>query len=360
MGFAPAAVPVVITTILFTSIAFIVVSLRICTRVVMLKNAGADDYLMLASMLSSIGFAVVVFMQIKYGLGSPFASMPQEHLTKFLQCLWATIPVYNLALTFSKLSIICQYMRIFTQEKVVKLCKIMLGILVVYGLWTVIGSACMCMPVSHFWDLSPKGSCMNKLAFWFSNAALNITTDIMIFAIPMPLLKQLQLPKRQKIGLMFVFGFGAFVCVTSVIRLKALYEISVATDTALEGVNAAIWSGIEINVAIACASLPSLKPLIGKILPGFLSTTSSRDRSNMNYLSDERGSHQLSNMRSKARETNTIKVEQTIYQTREVRGSLDSSEKSLVWKTEVGRTDAGSEQKPPQQQQQRHLPLETV
>ena len=64
----------------------------------------------------------------------------------------------------------------------------------------------------------------------------------------MPLLKQLQLPTKQKIGLMFVFGFGALyvtpipeqiqlilillsVCVTSVIRLKSLYEISVSTDT---------------------------------------------------------------------------------------------------------------------------------
>jgi len=64
------------------------------------------------------------------------------------------------------------------------------------------------MPVNYFWDLSIKGKCMNKLAFWFSNSALNITTDLMIFAIPMPLLRQLQLPKKQKIGLMFVFGFG--------------------------------------------------------------------------------------------------------------------------------------------------------
>jgi len=48
-----------------------------------------------------------------------------------------------------------------------------------------------------------------ELAFWFSNATLNIVTDIMIFAIPMPLLRQLLLPKKQKIGLMIVFGFDA-------------------------------------------------------------------------------------------------------------------------------------------------------
>jgi len=50
---------------------------------------------------------------------------------------------------------------------------------------------------------------LRDIAFWFSNAALNITTDIMIFALPIPLLKQLQLPKRQKLGLIFVFTFGA-------------------------------------------------------------------------------------------------------------------------------------------------------
>jgi hypothetical protein len=100
-------------------------------------------------------------------------------------------------------------MRIFTAPKIVKLCRIMIGVLIVYGCWTILGSIFMCVPVASFWDQSISGHCMNKLAFWFSNAGLNITTDIMIFAIPMPLLRQLQLPKRQKIGLMFVFGFGA-------------------------------------------------------------------------------------------------------------------------------------------------------
>jgi len=51
MAFAPAAVPVVITSILFTSLAFITVVLRVCTRVGLLRNAGADDYLMVAAMV---------------------------------------------------------------------------------------------------------------------------------------------------------------------------------------------------------------------------------------------------------------------------------------------------------------------
>jgi hypothetical protein len=114
-----------------------------------------------------------------------------------------------LALVLTKISIVFQYKRIFTASKIVRLCNIMIGVLAVYGCWAVLGSTFMCVPVSNFWNTGISKQCMNKLAFWFSNAALNIATDIMIFSIPMPLLKQLQLPKKQKIGLMFVFGFGA-------------------------------------------------------------------------------------------------------------------------------------------------------
>ena len=52
MAFAEPAVPVVITSILFTSIAFVAVVLRISTRTLMFKNAGPDDYLMCAAMVS--------------------------------------------------------------------------------------------------------------------------------------------------------------------------------------------------------------------------------------------------------------------------------------------------------------------
>lgn len=37
---------------------------------------------------------------------------------------------------------------------------------------------------------------------------MNIATDIAIGLLPLPVLKQLQLPKRQRIALMVVFGLG--------------------------------------------------------------------------------------------------------------------------------------------------------
>lgn len=145
--------------------------------------------------------------EVKYGLGTPFLEIPPENQMKFYQALWATIPTYNLALALSKISIVCQYLRVFPVPAMQLTCKIMLGVLAVYGCWTVLGSVFMCVPVQFFWGVG-EGSCMNRLAFWFSNAALNIATDLIIFIMPMPLIRGLQIPKKQKIGLMVLFACG--------------------------------------------------------------------------------------------------------------------------------------------------------
>jgi hypothetical protein len=108
----------------------------------------------------------------------------------------------------------------------------------------------------------------------------------------------------------------------------------------VDGVNAAIWSGIEINVAIACASLPALKPLISKVLPRLLSTTDSK-----NLSGNKLGSRQTNTFHEvgskKGNKNAEITVEQHIFQQREVRASLEGSERSLVnWKADCFSEDS--------------------
>lgn len=139
------------------------------------------------------------------------------------------------------------------------------------------------------------------------------------------------------------------VCVTSIIRLKSLYEISVSPDTALDGVNAGIWSGIEINVALACASLPAIKPLISKVVPHFLSSSRGERSTRQNNASGGYD-HALSELSHRQRskvgrsvlddedEGEGITVERTVKMERHQapRVSGEGSEKSLVnWKADV-------------------------
>jgi hypothetical protein len=87
-------------------------------------------------------------------------------------------------------------------------CWLLIGFLGAYGTWTVASAWANCVPLAKFWDPTVPGFCFDKKALWFSNSAIHILTDILILIYPMPVLKSLQLPKKQKYALMAVFALG--------------------------------------------------------------------------------------------------------------------------------------------------------
>jgi hypothetical protein len=264
-----AALHAVILLVVFTTLSFVVVCLRVYTRGILVKRAGIDDALIVASMLSAIAFLAVVMLQIKYGLGR---QINREELGSFLMALWGTIPLYNAALSFCKLSITVQYYRVFRMATIQSLITVVIVALSIYTLWSVFGTIFTCWPVEKYWNFAEEGTCLDRNAITFANAGINIVTDLGLLALPIPLLHKLQIPRKQKIILVGVFACGALACAMSIIRLHSLYQIGVAPPArqSVEGVNIAIWSGIEINVGIICASIPALKTLGVRVLPKLL------------------------------------------------------------------------------------------
>jgi hypothetical protein len=96
-------------------------------------------------------------------------------------------------------------------------CNLLIGFLAVYGTWTIVSAWANCVPLERFWDPTVPGFCFDKKALWFSNSAVHILTDILILIYPMPVLKSLQLPKRQKFALMGVFALGGLYVYPSLI-----------------------------------------------------------------------------------------------------------------------------------------------
>lgn len=84
-----------------------------------------------------------------------------------------------------------------------------MGIVVIYGLWTILSSFVNCVPINAFWDSSVDGSCIPKGFLWYFNAGMNITTDLVILSLPVPVLSRLRLALRQKIALLIIFATGA-------------------------------------------------------------------------------------------------------------------------------------------------------
>ena len=88
-------------------------------------------------------------------------------------------------------------------------CSIAIASLVTYGTWAVVSGFLNCIPVAKFWDTSIGGFCFSKKALWFSNASVHILTDVAIFVIPIPVLRSLRLPLKQRIGVILIFALGS-------------------------------------------------------------------------------------------------------------------------------------------------------
>lgn len=127
-----------------------------------------------------------------------------------MKALWAAVIVYYISLAFVKTSVIVQYLRIFVDRPTRIACWVILTVISIYSLTTIFGAAFTCYPVRFFWDTSgtEEYTCLDQKALWFSNASLNIISDLVVLICPIPALRKLQLPRRQKIGVMLVFALG--------------------------------------------------------------------------------------------------------------------------------------------------------
>ena len=63
------------------------------------------------------------------------------------------------------------------------------------------------------------------------------------------------------------------VCIISIVRIFTLRTAAVTEDPTWDNTDAACWSIVEISCAILCGSLPTLRPLLGKLVPGLASTS---------------------------------------------------------------------------------------
>ncbi|KAI9900974.1 hypothetical protein N3K66_005236 [Trichothecium roseum] len=263
----------VIAGFAFTISAVVAVILRLVTRGFLVSNIGIDDGFILVAALGTVGFLVAIFEQIRYGLGS---YVDYSVLPNFLQSLLATVVAYSITHLSFKFSILFQCKRIFTERRAQRLFLGLIIWLSVYGAFCLVSSLITCWPIAKYWDDTIPGGCIDRSMLHYAFAAINIMNDIMLLLVPLPFLRQLQIPRRSKFVLMAVFACGGFACVVAIIRLHALWVNNSAPidEQPLKGVDIAIWSGLEINIAIICACVPALKPLFVKFFPRLITSFS--------------------------------------------------------------------------------------
>ena len=119
-------------------------------------------------------------------------------------------------------------------------------------------------PISSYWKLkSDHRDCIPEGPPLIVQSTLNVVTDFMIYALPIPTLFSLQLPWSQRIGLILLFGVGGIIVVAGSFRAYWIhYTLFETWDATWEGYQIWVWTAVETNVGVICGCIPALKPLL--------------------------------------------------------------------------------------------------
>ncbi|CAK7210381.1 hypothetical protein SBRCBS47491_000761 [Sporothrix bragantina] len=265
---AETRVPILIgTAIAFCIATSLVVILRLYTRQAIVRVIGIDDYTMLVAAILAIGVTISTILQAENGLGRHSWLVTSDETMVQLKSLFAGEVLYNLSQIFTKVSFLLQYRRIFRDTLTRSICFWLILYLTLWGITQEFLVAFACIPVSVFIP-SMADKCIESLVVWYLTSIMNIVTDFIIFMVPIPAIRHLRLPLRQKIMVMSIFCLGFFTCIISIVRLFTLRAALNSDDPTWDNSPTSWWTTIELNCGILCSSIATLRPLIRKLTPG--------------------------------------------------------------------------------------------
>jgi hypothetical protein len=122
----------------------------------------------------------------------------------------------GISIMLTKLSILMLFLRFVPRGYLRVVIYIIMTIVAVYSLVTSFVWVYACQPLEKFWDVTVTGGlCINWLKITVFNGVMNTTTDAAVLLLPFLLLRNVQLPKRQKIGVIIVLMTGGLYVLLS-------------------------------------------------------------------------------------------------------------------------------------------------
>jgi hypothetical protein len=245
--------------------------------------------------LLGVGYSAITIYQTRWGLGLDQRSFPLENAVGFsrvrsiatrpsfsadeAQVQYSGGPVYCLASLLFKVSLLAGYLRVagFNRTYAIVL-YVTLGLVTVSQLIFAFLFAFGCSPVARQWDPSVPGTCINGLAMYFAFGGMNMAWDVLIIILPFPILRRLQLDRRNKVravphlprtvsillttsiqaAIAVLYGAGFFVTIVQAIRIQTITALSTYTDS-----KASIqWSIVEVSMGVVVSCMPALSPLL--------------------------------------------------------------------------------------------------
>ncbi|KAI5803582.1 hypothetical protein DFH27DRAFT_52831 [Peziza echinospora] len=251
-----------VTWLLFGIGSFVAVA-RLTARKICGLPLGLEEYFVIFSLINWVTDVVAIPYLVLNGTNAMTAEMRKAMVpdsdewikrtaaSKLFIFAWFT---YLFMLWSLKASILLFYGRVTKgarEQKNVRYAWYALGVSM---LACVIALFTVCRPFHKNWQIypDPGRNCTDGIKYVWILGIFNIATDLMLLAIPLPIVLRLQTTPRRKIMLSILFGLGFFVIIATALRIH--FTILGGDVQAMT-----FWCMIETCIAMIVANCPGVR-----------------------------------------------------------------------------------------------------
>ncbi|KAK4184089.1 hypothetical protein QBC35DRAFT_541191 [Podospora australis] len=248
-------------------------------RLFLRRQFKLEDACLLIAYGFSLALQGIIIREFVRGVfGTHSWEMPLTKFIYFLKALYLLPILYNPVQGGAKLALLLVYRRLAPQKWFLIL--VWTVIFIVVGSSTAILFAAIfpCKPVEFAWNIMIPGECIDRPKLYQATAILGAITDLMVLAVPIPVVVTLQIPRKQKIALIAAFSVGGITAFTSIMRLYELINSMGDIDQSWGGGPVLLWILAETNMSCICGTLPTIKPFLNHIAPRILGSTRNNSR----------------------------------------------------------------------------------
>ncbi|KAI9646525.1 hypothetical protein NHQ30_004518 [Ciborinia camelliae] len=300
----------VVNSILFP-VVLLIILIRLYARLRISKSFGLDDWLIIAAMLPATTFAILaVLAEERFEFGRHLWDIKPMEFKFGLQFLMITEIIFAFGQTLTKCSMLAMLYRILSSGKRFKRLTIAATIIIaILGSIFITIVIFQCRPPSHYWILTsnPQPECINQVVHVTFAGSLNTLTDFVVVLFPIPKMLKLQIPRRQRLGIIFLFAAGFLVCIAGAVRTYYTYVELSSFDRTWDSYGVWISSCVELYVGIICASIPATKPFFKRYF--FEPTVTSTRNNHYAISSADKGPFSGSNTSGTSRTSRTMQCD---------------------------------------------------
>lgn len=263
----------IINYVLYT-VLFAFVVLRIFTRTILRSVFGADDaFILLAVIPTTVFFIISVLSDEKFLWIRHQYDIPVDHVTTGLKMVLSAQLMFAVACTLTKLSMLMLVRRMLASATLFwrRITTFAIIIVSVQGSVFCITVIFQCRPPQDYWKMSvgPQPTCINQGTSLLIAGIINTFTDLLVVLLPMRTVWSLQMPLRQMIIIIILFGCGFVSCGAGISRTYYMYQVTQTWDQVWASYPVWMTSAIELYVGVICASIPASRPFFSIYMPKF-------------------------------------------------------------------------------------------